>query len=382
MELLEFLIKNRRKLILGTIASGIIGAIFSLVTPKKYEATSCIMPSFDVMAQGLGNIAGNNAAMSMLQLLGGVAATPADIYAELAKNRVVIERLIKQFSLDTVYKTKYHDDLVEAVKGHISTTATLTGLVYISYRDKNPGLAADICNAIINELDRLNREIIVTKGKKLRIFLGERLKETEDSLKVYQDSLAYFQKNYGVFDLETYIKSIITNWEVVEKKYINLKLQYEFALAEMGSGSKTTINLKKRLEVIEREKNRMWNVTFDSIAHLPAIKNIPKIGENYARIKLMLDKYIQTYKLLAAEYEKAKIMEKQNTPTLQIIYKAQVPERRYWPKRKLIVLIFMVVFFLTYTSYLAILHIINKTPGGRKIASIIINALLHPLGKD
>ncbi len=64
----------------------------------------------------------------------------------------------------------------------------------------------------------------------------------------------------------------------------------------------------------------------------------------------MLEKYIQTYKLLAAEYEKAKIMEKQNTPTLQIIYKASVPERRYWPKRKLIVLLFMIVFFFTYTT--------------------------------
>ncbi len=383
MELLSFLIKKRRSIILGTLLAGIIGAAYSFLATSRYEATSCIMPSMDMMGFGTeGSISGGASAMSMLQFLGGLAVTPADIYADLATNRVVIENLIKKFDLDTVFKTKYHEDLIETVKEHIKTSATASGFVYISYRDKNPKRAAAICNTIITELDRLNREIIVTKGKKLRIFLGERLKETEDSLNLYQDSLAMYQKKYGILDLEASVQSIIQNWEEVEKKYTTTRLQYEYAVVEEGQRAKTTMNLRKRLQVIENEKNRLWNVTFDSIAHLPAIKNIPEIGKNYARIQLMLQKYIQTYKLLAAEYEKAKIMEKQNTPTLQIIYKAPIPERRYWPRRKLIVLLFMIVFFFTYTTLLVVALIIRRNPEGQKMLSMIKHAIFHPFGRE
>ncbi len=383
MELLEFLLKKRRSIILGTLIAGIIGVAYSLLTPAKYEATSCIMPSIEMMGIGSGTgLGGGGAALSMLQFIGGLAVTPADIYADLATNRVVIENLIKKFALDTVYKAKYPEDLIEIVRKHIKTSATTSGFVYISYRDKDPKRAATICNAIITELDRLNRDIIITKGKKMRTFLGQRLKETEDSMKLYQDSLAIYQERYGILDLETSIKSLVKNWENIEKDYITAKLQYQYALAEQGPGSKITSNLKKRLNILTEEKNRLWNIAFDSIAHLPAIKDIPEIGKRYARIKLMLEKYIQTYKLLATEYEKAKIMEKQNTPTLQIIYKANVPERRYWPKRKLIVLLFVTVFFFTYVTFLVLIKLMEKTPQGQKALEKIKYSLLHPLGKE
>ncbi len=383
MELLEFLIKKRRSIIIGTIFAGIIGVIYSLLTPSRYMATSCIMPSIEMIGFGEGGgLTGSSSALSMLQFIGGLAITPADIYAELATNRVVVENLIKEFKLDTVYKAKYHEELIKTVRKHIKTSATTTGLVYISYRDKNQKRAAQICNAIITQLDRLNREIIITKGKKMRIFLEQRLKEAEDSLRLYQDSLAILQQKYGILDIETSVKSMIKSWQNIEKDYLTARLQYQYALAEQGPGSKITLNLKKRLDILTAEKNRLWNIVFDSIANLPAIKNLPEVGKNYTRIKLMLEKYIEIYKLLSSEYEKAKIMEKQNTPTLQIIYKAQVPERRYWPKRKLIVLLFVVIFFFTYVTLLVILRLVYKTPDGQRAINLIKHALLHPLGKD
>ncbi len=357
-----------------------IGVIFSLVTPSKYRATSCIMPSMDMI--GAGSLQSAGAAMNMLQFLGGLAVTPADIYAEFATNRAIISNLIDRFRLDTVYKAKYRDVLIKNVSKHIETKATTSGLVYISYKDKSPERAAMLANALVDELDRLNREIIITKGKKLRIFLGNRLKEIEDSMNLYQDSLAYYQKKYGILDLQASIQSIVRNWQDIETTYFKTKLQYEFARKEQGPNSRVTKNLSNKLDVLTREKMRLWNMAFDTVANLPALKKLPEIGVKYVRIQLMLEKYTEIYKFLTTEYEKAKIMEKQDTPTLQVIFKATVPEMRYWPQRKLIVLLFMIVFFFTYTTLLVIHYALSQSPEGEKTINLLKKIFLNPLGKN
>lgn len=380
MNLLQFLAKQRRKIFIGTLLAGMIGVIFSLVTPSKYRATSCIMPSMDMI--GAGSLQSAGAAMNMLQFLGGLAVTPADIYAEFATNRAIISNLIDRFRLDTVYKAKYRDVLIKNVSKHIETKATTSGLVYISYKDKSPERAAMLANALVDELDRLNREIIITKGKKLRIFLGNRLKEIEDSMNLYQDSLAYYQKKYGILDLQASIQSIVRNWQDIETTYFKTKLQYEFARKEQGPNSRVTKNLSNKLDVLTREKMRLWNMAFDTVANLPALKKLPEIGVKYVRIQLMLEKYTEIYKFLTTEYEKAKIMEKQDTPTLQVIFKATVPEMRYWPQRKLIVLLFMIVFFFTYTTLLVIHYALSQSPEGEKTINLLKKIFLNPLGKN
>ncbi len=383
MQLLRFLVRERRKIFVGTILAGIVGAVFSFIIPAKYKATSCIMPSMDMVGMSMGGgMQSASSAMSMLQFIGGVAITPQDIYADLVKNRVVIKHLIDKFRLDTVYKAKNMDVLIENVKKHIETEATSSGLVYLRYKDRSPKRAAMLCNALVDELDRLNRDIIITKGKRLRIFLGKRLKEVEDSMTLYQDSLAYLQKRYGILDLTTSLTSIIQNWQDVETNYFETKLQYEFAVKEQGPGSKVAQNLKHRLNILTREKFNLWNIAFDTIASLPALKKLPDVGAKYVRIQLMLEKYTDIYKFLTTEYEKAKIMEKQDTPTLQVIFKATVPKMRYWPQRKLIVLLFMAIFFFTYITLLVIYYSLSKSPEGKEAMDLLKRLIFKPFGRD
>ncbi len=338
------------------------------------------MPSMDMI--GTGSIQSTGAATSMIQFLGGLAVTPADIYAEFTTNKIVIMNLIKKFRLDTVYKTKHMDDLIKNVSKHIEAKATTSGLVYISYKDKSPERAAMLSNALVEELDKLNREIIITKGKKLRIFLEKRVKEIEDSMTLYQDSLTYYQQKYGILDLQSSVSSVIQSWQDIENTYFRTKMQYEFACKEQGPNSKLARNLQNRLNVLVKEKYKLWNVAFDTIINLPALKKLPEVGVKYARIQLMLEKYTDIYKFLTTEYEKAKIMEKQDTPTLQVIFKATVPERRYWPQRKLIVLLFMAVFFFTYTTLLVIHHALSQSPEGQKTVNLIKKVISNPFGKN
>lgn len=386
MELLKLFVRERRKIFLGTLFAGIIGGVFSFITPSKYKATSCIMPSMDMLGMSLGMSIGegmqSQAAMSMLQFVGGLAVTVQDVYADLATNKVVINNLIDKFKLDTVYKAKNRDALIKKVATYIETEATSTGFVYISYKDKHPERAAMLSNAIVDELDRLNREIIITKGKELRIFLGERLREIEDSMRLYQDSLSYLQKKYGILDLTASLSSIVENWRDIETNYFKTKLEYEFASKEQGPQSKVAENLENRLKILAFEKYRLWNIAFDTVISLPPLKKIPEVSVKYVRIQLMLEKYTEIYKFLTTEYERAKIMEKQDTPTLQVIFRATAPQMRYWPQRKIIVLLFMVVFFFTYTSVLVVYYSISKTPEGKEAMSLLKKIFLKPFGRN
>jgi uncharacterized protein involved in exopolysaccharide biosynthesis len=85
---------------------------------------------------------------------------------------------------------------------------------------------------------------------------------------------------------------------------------------------------------------------------LPSIHNLPKLGAAFVdytrRVKLLEE--VQGY--LTQKLEIAKIDEVKQLPAFRVMDPAEVPERRVWPKRTLIVLVLM-AFGLVAGSLLA-----------------------------
>lgn len=134
-ELLEVLVKRKFVVIIATVATILLGAIYSffLVTPMyKAEATLMVNGSKGV---DVGEIAANFD-------IGAISANQKIVvtYGEIVKSRKVLSQVIEKLKLDITYK--------ELLNKVTSQPVNATEILSISIQDQDPEQAALIANTI------------------------------------------------------------------------------------------------------------------------------------------------------------------------------------------------------------------------------------------
>jgi tyrosine-protein kinase Etk/Wzc len=72
---------------------------------------------------------------------------------------------------------------------------------------------------------------------------------------------------------------------------------------------------------------------------LPALGDVPELALEMIRLKRNVEIQSTVYSMLVKEYEKARIEEARDTPTVQILDRAEVPNLRSRPRRKMLVIL-------------------------------------------
>ena len=187
------------------LIGGIVGAVFvlsiivSLLLPKIYAATASILPpqqegslSSSIISQlpgGLGGLAGG--------FLGGQSA--ADLWVGILNSQTVTDAIINQFDLRKLYEAQ----TIEAARGALESNVTIEkskeGITSITVEDKDPERAARMANAFVEELDRINKGVVMTSGKRMRTFVERRIKNAKVELASAEEAVKVFQeKNQAV----------------------------------------------------------------------------------------------------------------------------------------------------------------------------------------
>lgn len=184
VSLLDLLIvlAKRKKMIVGlTVGLALITALLTLRAPNIYTATVRILPPQQ----------SQSSASAFLNQLGGFAGVaggkfgiknPDDLYIAMLKSRNVIEKVARRFDLQKVYGTKSMTDTILRLTGNVSAISGKDGIISVGVDDKDPKLAADMANAIIEELDKSMQSFSLTDASHRRRFLEQQLKEVKDKL--------------------------------------------------------------------------------------------------------------------------------------------------------------------------------------------------------
>ena len=346
---LLIILKWRKIIIRNVLIITAIAVIISLLLSNKYTATATVLPpnpNQDIMYGFIpGSSFGSSSGLSSLAKLGGIVsgvATPSELYSAIMKSGVVKNVIIKKYNLKKEFKAKTMHDTGKKLDDITSITITTEGILKVSVTYKNKYLATDIANTYVEELDKFNNETAMTVGKRYRIFIENRLKETEKSLISAEDSLKQFQEKNRTIDLDIEIKSAI---ETIAK------LKSEIILRQVQKGAWSSVsqldnpyitNIDRELNEFEKQLAKIEFGTnagreFGAGFSIPFTK-LPQISLVY--INLLRNVKIQetVFELLTQQYEQAKIMELKDTPTVQFLDRAAPPEKRSYPKRTLIVL--------------------------------------------
>ena len=400
---LAVVMKNRRFILRNVIAVALMAAAISLLIPQKFTSTATILPPNPEQEAMFGFIPGLSAgglSSRMSGLMGGLVpslSTPSDLYAAIMTSGRIKGRIIRKYNLKREFKARTNYDASKALDEITKVEVSPEGIISVSviYTDKE--LATDIANSYVEELDKFNTETAMTTGKKYRIFIEERLKETIDTLSMTEEKLRAFQEKHRTIALDIEVEQAIATIAELKSQIILLEVK-KGALSSSSYTSNPYLysidrelrELKKQLQKIEFGTQDKDSMGFGAGFAVP-FSELPELSLEYAR--LLRDVTVQgaIYELLTQQYEQAKIMELKDTPTIQFLDRAGIPEKRTSPKRAIIVILATIISFLANIPLVFLLDYladIRTNPGNHtfavKLSSDIsqdFNALMKHINK-
>ena len=140
------------------------------------------------------------------------------------------------------------------------------------------------------------------------------MKETEEKLKRMEEQLKNYQeKNKVIIGKEFSVGESVK----LQGEYLGLKIKLESLKKFTTENNPEIIKIQNKINEMEKQ-----------ISKLPPVET--KIG----RIKRDLKIQETLYQLLKSEYERARIEEAKDTPRIQVLDYAVIPEKKYKPKVK------------------------------------------------
>ncbi|KPK62673.1 hypothetical protein AMJ83_10145 [candidate division WOR_3 bacterium SM23_42] len=385
IDYLEVIVAWRRFIIRNVIILTLAATLISFLLVKKYTATATMLPPSSEQNVMLSLLAGGlPGGMSSIPGIGAVLpgfTTPSDLYAAIMKSSRIRKEVIKKHDLHTVFKTKKNYQTYEILEEITQITVTPEGIisVAVTYKDKN--LAADIANTYINELDKFNNQTSMTAGRKYRIFIEERLKESEDSLAIAEEGLRSFQEKHRTIALDTEIHSAIETIAQLKSQIILLEVK-RGAIASSSrvdnpylyNINKELRELRKQLAKIEIGDSKSKDQNEFGVGFSIPFSQLPDVSLEYARLFRDVTVQAAIYELLMQQYEHAKIMEVKDTPTVEILDYATPPERKSFPKRGIIVIL---VFIASFAVNILLVFTIEYVKEEKKDEKSSVSRLLH-----
>ncbi len=326
LDLLQVVIDNLRLLVLGPLAVGLAALGISFVIPPTYTAKTQFLPPQQQQS----------AAASMLASLGALgglagAATglknPSDQYIAFMKSVSVQDALIERFKLVERYEAKLKDDARKAFSEKARIASGKDGLISVEVDDKDPQFAAQLANALVEELQKLLGRLAVTEAQQRRVFFQKQLALAKENLVKAEVAL----KSTGV-NSSALKSSPVAAVEAVARLRAGISAQ-EIKVASMrGYLTEAAPAMKQALTELLALREQLAKAERDEVPQAA--------GQGYYVARYRDYKYHETlFELFAKQFELAKVDEAREGAVIQVLDVAQAPERKSKPNKALIAII-------------------------------------------
>lgn len=322
--------------------------LLSFILPQRFTSVTTLMPPQEQSKNGLESLLGE---MSLPGLSLAATSNSSDILVEILKSRSVTERVLQRtFSCkkDTLplfrclKANSVEMGLIKMMK-HARFMASKQGIISVTVEMGNRQLAADVANAFVEELDRINREKSVSRAKNSRIYIENQLIETESKMAEVTRRLNDFQSQYQAISLEDQTRAAIEQAGELKGQIISKQIQIGIMLQTMKPENPLVVRADLELQTLQRRYREMQfggNPSHSSDDLEMPLSDVPQIGSQLAVLLREAKVQETVWELLNQQYYQAKIQEAKDTPTVQVLDRAVPPLFRSWPNRKMMLLIF------------------------------------------
>jgi len=334
--------EKRKSLIWISFIFGILAAIVVyFIMDPIFLSYGTIKTSGKVVGLNLG-IPGSEIGDFGEVLTGTSYTKELAFYDNILNSRRCLEETIIKYNLmeENSYKNMqraikdFRENILYTVKDKVS------GTMDVGVYDKDPLLAKEMSEFLIQQLDKINIELNLLNAKNQREFIQERYEQSSETLVSAEDSLKLFQDEYGLSpDVQIRIASDIEiQLEAdIESEKIKLELMKKIISADQDEVRmlEDKINaLEKRLFAIQNDS--------DGSSKLQ-LKGSPDIVLKFIRLKRQVEIQNKILAVLLPLYEQSKIEEKREIPTILVLDQPFVPDEKTKPKRVITILAIMII---------------------------------------
>jgi len=353
IDIISIFLKNKKGILLfGGIALVVSVVLYFLVFDLIYTSTATVKSSGKAsgllggLDLGLDEIGG----IDEIGLGGGKTAKELANYEEILYSRKCLEPLIIKFGLMEREDYKYMEDALKEFREEKMkiTMDNVSGVMKISVLDKDKVMAKDMVEFLLDQLNSINIELNVANAKNNREFIEKRYLLSKEELRNAEDSLKAFQQIYGIapdlqikasaqslFTLEAELKSEEVKLDVIKKILSSNEPEVKVQEAKVNS-------LKNKISEIQ--------VSTD-LGEFLRLGNSPQIAQSYIRLSRDVEIQNKILAFILPIYEQAKIEEKRETPTVLVLDKPFVADRKTKPKRATMVIIITILGLFTGLGY-------------------------------
>ena len=346
------LLWDHRRFFLRAVGLGLAAStLFAFLLPKRYTATTQLMPPDAQSTSGMAMMAlaakaGGGGMGSIAGDLLGLKSSGA-LFIGVLRSQTSQDRLIEQFDLRKVYGTRLVMDARTKLDENTSISEDRkSGIITISATDRSPQRAAAIATAYVDELNSLVAELSTSAAHRERVFLEERLKTVKQDLDVASNQLAQFSSKNNTLDIQQEGKAMLDVAANLAGQMVAAQSQLE-GLRQIYTDSNPRVqSLNARVGELRKQLDKLGGAKADSSAATtipgsgdmpyPTIRNLPLLGVTYADFYRHAKIQETVYELLTQQYELAKVQEAKETPSVKVLDPARIPEKKSSPQRLLI----------------------------------------------
>jgi tyrosine-protein kinase Etk/Wzc len=363
MNLIEFmaiLAKWKKFILRNFLIVCLVVVMITMMLPRFYTAGTTILPPTGDTG-GMGVAA---ALLSNLPISGfgsgtlGAFSQETNLFLAILNSRSLLTAIAEKFELQKLYETPTMEETLKELQNHLRVQVNEDGTVSLSAEARTPwmasqeevmaakNLARDLANAMMDELDTANKRIKSDQAHNTRMFIEKRYLQNMVDLHAAEEAFKVFQEKYQAISLPEQTKALITAAADIRAQITAKEIETEFLAKYLGKSHPDYIRSQNELTILRRKYDQFKYgpkgvetglMQEDNKDIFIPIDQVPDLGLQYARLyrELMLQEKILEF--IMPQYEQAKIQEAKDTPTVQVLDRAILPERKSRPKRMIIV---------------------------------------------
>ena len=331
-----------------TAMGAAVALVLAFLIPKRFESKTLLMPPEQANV-GLASLMAMTRSSDALGALAGDMLgmkTSGALFMGILTSRTVEERIVTKFDLRGVYHVKRMEQARKILEANtFMTEDRKSGILAITVTDEDPKRAAAIGQAYVDELDRLVVELNTSTAHRERVFLEERLKTIKQDLDVAARDFSEFASKNAAIDIKEQGKATMEAAAVLEGQLIAAQSERE-GLRQIYSDENVRVRavgakiaeLQKRFDQIGGGAGgaAISGKVDDNTAY-PSLRKLPLLGVTYADLFRKTKVEETLYDVLTQQYEFAKVQEAKETPSVRVLDPPNLPDKKSYPPRLLIV---------------------------------------------
>jgi uncharacterized protein involved in exopolysaccharide biosynthesis len=355
----QLLWQYRRSLMRVTLFGFLASTLLAFLIPARYESTVRLMPPDNTQTGGLAMAAaaisgGTGGGLgSIANDMLGLKST-SDVFVGILSSRTVQDQLIRQFNLRKLYGDRRMEDARKDLAWRTGISVDRKSqIITITVTDHDPKRAAAMAQAYVEELNRLAAELSTSSARRERIFLEERLNAVNRDLETAEKDFSQFASKNAAIDVKEQGKAMVEAAATLQGQLIAAESEFE-GLKQIYTDNNVRVrSVKARIDELKHQLDKLGGKgesmteasSQPSDSLYPSIRKLPLLGVTYADLYRRTRVQEAVFETLTKEYELAKVQEAKEIPTVRVLDAANIPEKKSFPPRTLIICMGMTLAF-------------------------------------